>query len=97
MNSANVFHHLGDLAWQALLDEVNLTPKPGLVDRRNSGAHQDMALDDFYRSAAAIRPGYRASSPMDLLLLPWLQVNGLRACANWGLPASGRCSVPLMA
>lgn len=50
------FQHFGDQAWQSLLDEVNLTPKPGLVDRCNNGAHQDMALDDFYRSAAAIRP-----------------------------------------
>ncbi len=30
-----------DLAIEALHREVMLTPKPGLVDRRNSGAHQE--------------------------------------------------------
>ena len=42
------------LGWQAMLAEVNLTPKPGLVDRHNTGAHKDMALTDFYLSANAI-------------------------------------------
>lgn len=44
-----------DLAWRAMLTEVNLSPKPGLVDRPNCGAHKDMALADFHRSAEAIR------------------------------------------
>ncbi|SFC60727.1 triphosphoribosyl-dephospho-CoA synthase CitG [Pragia fontium] len=44
-----------ELANSAMLNEVNLTPKPGLVDMRNSGAHKDMDLTDFYRSAEAIR------------------------------------------
>ncbi|WP_374941750.1 triphosphoribosyl-dephospho-CoA synthase CitG [Buttiauxella brennerae] len=48
--------HYSELAFRALLAEVNLTPKPGLVDRRNCGAHKDMALKDFYRSADAIHP-----------------------------------------
>lgn len=46
------------LAYQALLHEVNLTPKPGLVDRANNGAHQDMTLQDFYHSADAIAPWF---------------------------------------
>ncbi|CNE18397.1 triphosphoribosyl-dephospho-CoA synthase CitG [Yersinia kristensenii] len=46
----------GALAYQAMLAEVNLTPKPGLVDRVNCGAHQDMTLQDFYHSADAIAP-----------------------------------------
>ena len=44
-----------DCAWRAMLAEVNLSPKPGLVDHFNCGAHTDMALEDFYRSADAIR------------------------------------------
>lgn len=44
------------LVERALLTEVRLTPKPGLVDIRNSGAHQDMDLAAFERSAAAIAP-----------------------------------------
>lgn len=43
------------LAWRAMLTEVNLSPKPGLVDRINNGAHKDMALEDFHRSAEAIQ------------------------------------------
>ncbi|TCT92456.1 triphosphoribosyl-dephospho-CoA synthase [Gibbsiella quercinecans] len=41
-------------AFRALLVEVNLTPKPGLVDRANNGAHRDMDIGHFYRSARAI-------------------------------------------
>ena len=35
------------LAQQALLTEIYLTPKPGLVDRANTGAHQDMYINKF--------------------------------------------------
>lgn len=41
-------------AYRALLVEVNLTPKPGLVDRHNNGAHRDMNPGHFYRSSRAI-------------------------------------------
>jgi len=36
---------------RALLAELRLTPKPGLVDRRNSGAHRDMDVSTFLTSA----------------------------------------------
>jgi triphosphoribosyl-dephospho-CoA synthase len=48
--------HIGKLAHQSLLTEVRLTPKPGLVDQRNTGAHRDMDLGTFERSADAIAP-----------------------------------------
>jgi len=41
----------------ALLEEVTTTPKPGLVDRNNNGAHRDMTLFSFQTSASALR-GY---------------------------------------
>lgn len=41
---------------QALLAEVNLTPKPGLVDQANSGAHQDMDITTFQHSCEALHP-----------------------------------------
>jgi triphosphoribosyl-dephospho-CoA synthase len=44
------------LAAQALLQEAELTPKPGLVDRRGSGAHRDLTLDIMRRSVQAIEP-----------------------------------------
>lgn len=50
---------IGDLAVQSLLDEVDTTPKPGLVDRRNSGSHRDMDLETFHASAHALRPYFR--------------------------------------
>ncbi|CRY53390.1 MULTISPECIES: triphosphoribosyl-dephospho-CoA synthase CitG [Yersinia] len=55
-SAADFARHWGGLAYRAMLTEVNLTPKPGLVDRNNCGAHQDMALIDFYYSADAIAP-----------------------------------------
>ena len=44
------------LACQALLYEVAATPKPGLVDRANSGSHKDMDFFTFQASAAALWP-----------------------------------------
>jgi len=35
---------LTDLAVAALIDEADLSPKPGLVDRRTSGYHTHMTL-----------------------------------------------------
>ena len=47
---------LGRLACQALIAEAELTPKPGLVDRRGAGAHADLSLSIMKRSAFAIEP-----------------------------------------
>ena len=41
---------------RALLTEVRLTPKPGLVDIRNTGAHHDMDLATFECSTAVVAP-----------------------------------------
>lgn len=53
----------GDMAAQAavraLLYEVGTTPKPGLVDRSNSGSHKDMDFFSFQSSAAALYPYFR--------------------------------------
>ena len=45
-----------NLAYKALIKEVELTPKPGLVDCANNGSHKDMNIDTFYASANAIKP-----------------------------------------
>lgn len=47
---------IGGLAQRALLHEVAVTPKPGLVDRRNNGAHSDMDFFSFLDSACVLRP-----------------------------------------
>lgn len=44
------------LAVQALLFEVAVTPKPGLVDRENSGSHRDMDMFTFLSSGAGLFP-----------------------------------------
>lgn len=50
---------LARLACQALIAEADLTPKPGLVDRRGPGAHTDLSLPLMRRSAFAIEPYFR--------------------------------------
>lgn len=46
--------HIARLAQQSLLFEVCTTPKPGLVDCRNNGSHQDMNIFTFMASSAAL-------------------------------------------
>lgn len=46
-------------AVRALLYEVSTTPKPGLVDRSNSGSHKDMDFFTFLDSSAALIPWFR--------------------------------------
>ncbi len=48
-----------EAAGASLLKEVSLTPKPGLVDANNSGAHSDMDLALFKKAIGAIE-GYFA-------------------------------------
>ena len=43
-----------NLATDCLITEVRVTPKPGLVDRANTGSHTDMDLALFEKSAAAL-------------------------------------------
>ena len=43
-----------ELAREALLKELYLTPKPGLVDLRNCGAHSDMNVQTFINSINTI-------------------------------------------
>jgi len=47
---------VGETAQKALLYEALTTPKPGLVDCLNTGAHHDMDLFSFAASASALRP-----------------------------------------
>ena len=51
---------LADLAVQVLIDEADLSPKPGLVDRRGNGAHHDLHLGLMHASAVALWPTFKA-------------------------------------
>jgi triphosphoribosyl-dephospho-CoA synthase len=49
---------IADLAVAAIKDEADLTPKPGLVDQRGSGAHTDMDLALLHVSADSLRTAF---------------------------------------
>ncbi|KAF3999079.1 triphosphoribosyl-dephospho-CoA synthase [Glaciimonas immobilis] len=51
---------LADMVVAALIDEVTLTPKPGLVDLRSRGAHHDLSWELMCHSAWALHPTFWA-------------------------------------
>lgn len=75
------------MAREALEREVLLTPKPGLVDAANTGAHRDMDKDTFLHSAAALEPWFRVlaetgeqlAGQEPAAVLPHLRPIGLKA------------------
>ncbi|MFJ5483848.1 triphosphoribosyl-dephospho-CoA synthase CitG [Pectobacterium actinidiae] len=79
----------------ALMMEVMLTPKPGLVDRANNGSHRDMDVALFQTSIQAISPwfrhfteaGYQHASVPLALLLPQVRPIGI-ACEQAMLSAT---------
>jgi triphosphoribosyl-dephospho-CoA synthase len=50
---------LADLAVEALIDEADLSPKPGLVDRRGRGAHPALHLGLLHASALSLWPMFK--------------------------------------
>ena len=74
-------------AVRGLLYEVSTTPKPGLVDRNNSGSHSDMDFFTFLDSSASLIPWFREffclgwdhSSESDRQLFERLRYAGQRA------------------
>lgn len=74
--------YLAELAVSALIDEVDITPKPGLVDRRSNGAHQDMDLAMFHRSAHSLQSYFQQAAALGMeqaaCMVP-LQAAGLQA------------------
>ncbi|MBQ2996901.1 MAG: citrate lyase holo-[Oscillibacter sp.] len=74
---------VGRCAVQAVVTEVSVTPKPGLVDRRDSGSHSDMDFFTFLNSAAALSPWFprffRAGWDHREGLFPVLRSMGLQA------------------
>lgn len=51
-----VITHMSLQAKEAMMKEITLTPKPGLVDLHNNGSHLDMNPQTFYDSINAIEP-----------------------------------------
>lgn len=54
----------------ALGKELELTPKPGLIDRNNSGAHKDMDYQTMLRSIEALEPIFERISEVSLMNEP---------------------------
>ncbi|GGC83541.1 2-(5''-triphosphoribosyl)-3'-dephosphocoenzyme-A synthase [Thalassobacillus devorans] len=50
---------LSELAVKALIEEAELTPKPGLVDRKDSGAHNDLNFEKMIVSANSLKSTFR--------------------------------------
>ncbi len=65
----------------ALERELMTTPKPGLVDRNNNGAHADMDVPLFLRSAASLVPYFR------IAVLSGLQNGSMAQLREAGLSA----------
>ncbi len=57
---------IAQCAQKALLYEVSVTPKPGLVDRADNGAHRDMDFFTFLDSAAVLTPYFEACAAAGL-------------------------------
>lgn len=71
-------------ARSALEFELELTPKPGLVDAHDIGSHPDMSKEMFYRSAAALEPFFAdywliGSNYSKEEIFPALRALGLKA------------------
>ncbi|SQF66960.1 triphosphoribosyl-dephospho-CoA synthase CitG [Streptococcus dysgalactiae] len=93
-----VLTSISQLALKALLYEVSLSPKPGLVDRFDNGSHDDMTFMTFVDSMMALSPffqayieaGFEASEQDPLLLFNRLRQLGQEAeeamfCATQGI------------
>ncbi|MGI6700114.1 MAG: citrate lyase holo-[acyl-carrier protein] synthase [Christensenellales bacterium] len=78
---------VGDCAVTALKQEVDVTPKPGLVDKEHTGIHNDMDVPLFYQSADCLRSyfesctkeGYYFNGNEISELMPKLRALGLQA------------------
>ena len=82
--------HIAAIAVRSLLYEVSVSPKPGLVDRFDSGAHNDMdfftylnstaALGEYFRTAFLL--GYASCEKPARELFPQLRQLGMTAEQN---------------
>lgn len=78
----------GMCAQRALLYEAVTTPKPGLVDAADNGAHSDMDLFSFMASASALGGWFERAARTGMMRLPEgetfarLRAEGLRAEAD---------------
>ncbi|MDR3331839.1 MAG: triphosphoribosyl-dephospho-CoA synthase [Synergistaceae bacterium] len=70
---------LGAAAALASLEEIVLSPKPGLVDPSDSGSHDDMTWTTFLASASALAPFWRAQAMDGIIYGNYKPSDGLLA------------------
>lgn len=91
MQNKRTAAEIGAMAARALRMEAGATPKPGLVDRENSGAHSDMDYPLFLASSAALQPCFTACAQAG--------IDGIRKKPKALVPALrriGRCGETAM-
>lgn len=59
MNKKNFCNYISSLCIKSILYELAASPKPGLVDRYNPGAHDDMDVFTFLGSASVLPPYFQ--------------------------------------
>jgi triphosphoribosyl-dephospho-CoA synthase len=69
--------NIGRLAIRALLTELTLYPKPGLVSPVDNGAHDDMNLTTFVRSLLALRSYFTAIAEAGAREAPFVELQRL--------------------
>lgn len=97
MNNQEYCNYISKLSIKALLYEVAVTPKPGLVDRYNSGAHKDMDFFTFLDSSLTLidyfnkctNAGISFSGDDYSALLEYLRPIGIQAELDMYLATSG--------
>ena len=62
-------NYISNAAVNALLSEARLTPKPGLVDNANSGAHKDMDLALMEKSALSLRTYFSRAAALGFTMV----------------------------
>jgi len=84
--SLRVSESYAAMAVQAMAFEISLTPKPGLIDWNDNGAHSDMNPELFHKSIAAVSPWFfvmeEVVNSFDLKvsqILPAIRTPGMRA------------------
>lgn len=58
-NKLSISNFVADKACKALISEVLLTPKPGLVDQNDPGSHDDLSVELMKKSALSLKNTFR--------------------------------------
>lgn len=72
---------LAEAGVDSLMEELYTTPKPGLVDRLNNGAHDDMDIPLFKKSSESLRPYFAQAAMLGMegCSMAELRLSGLAA------------------